>query len=200
MTIGITGFMSSAWNNDRANEHWNKDKDKNSDDFFHINHIKIKGSLTCKTYHSLLNNKNYKPGILEKNLPTATVSPISKSQEISQTFICPHDNLSKICILGATYKRINIGKLNFILKYNETVLRKVEIDCETLKDNSWFEFSFEPIPDSKNKLYKIVLESSSRITQAITVYYYKTISDFGNLLKNKSKIRGVLAFKTYHLL
>lgn len=75
---------------------------------------------------------------------------------------CPFSGFSAVeCVIG-TYKRKNSGNLSLkifqITDNKEYLIRQTEIPCDTLKDNSFATFDFQPVVNSKNKLYYICFE------------------------------------------
>ena len=82
---------------------------------------------------------------------------------VSQKIYAPMENFSSITFLVATYQQVlESGSLSFKLyDMDGSVLRSGEIACRDFLDNSKYRIKFEPIQDSKNKYYTLVLESHS---------------------------------------
>ena len=103
-----------------------------------------------------------------------TVGEFFRNKKIITEFVCPIENLQKLSFFGATYKRDNNkGIIKLTLSFEEKIIRTSEVDVAYLKDNSWFDFNFENIINSKNKKYTLLLESNSVPLKSITIYCSK---------------------------
>lgn len=135
--------------------------------------------------------------------PTSVLGEIFGAKKILQSFYGEHDNLSKVKILLATYMRNNKGSLVISLMTNpediESTVRKITLDCNSIEDNSWADFSFESIKKSKGVKYYIQINGvNSRSGHAVTAYYNANSVISGELFINRSKFKGSLCFKVYY--
>jgi len=124
------------------------------------------------------------------------------NKRITQDFTCKKDGLYKFQFKAATYMRVNRGELRIQILTEDTnpnsILRSVDISCTNLHDNSWFEVSFEPIKNSANKKYYIVIKGMNcRAGSAVTLYYSTHVHNVGDLKVNRTVFKGCLAMRTY---
>ncbi|TSC63093.1 MAG: hypothetical protein G01um1014106_571, partial [Parcubacteria group bacterium Gr01-1014_106] len=101
------------------------------------------------------------------NAPTAI--------EAGQTFVAEHNDLHGVRVAFATFSsRGNSGDLVAQLREegSDAVLRAARIDVSQLKDNEWYEVTFDPIADSVAKTYRITFTSPAGLPgNAVTIRY-----------------------------
>jgi hypothetical protein len=126
------------------------------------------------------------------------VGEIVAQQEVTQTFKASQNGLQSITIFLATYARSNICQLN--LRLEEVISGKIVANqtsrCQKVKNNEGFNFSFEMLPDSANKQYRLVLSSSDASPgQAVTALARPDlIYPDGTLHKGGQTLQGNLIF------
>jgi len=140
-----------------------------------------------------------------QNESSDVLGEITPRKAIIQKIKCTKPNLFKIDFFGATFARVNRCSISckIVDSSNGVTVRAISQECDFMSDNAWFEFIFEPIRDSENKNYDIVLESlDSSIGNAVTVYRSVAMTNpdknIGDLFINNFKVRGQLKFRTFH--
>jgi len=131
------------------------------------------------------------------------VGEIYGSHTVGQTFVSHQARLSGVDVLLATYARENTQLLMFHLKSspsNADDIVTITVDAMAIKDNTYHQFSFSPLPDSRDKSYYFLLESPQSVPgNAITIWHspYDAYAE-GELYINGQKQEGDLAFRTYY--
>lgn len=128
---------------------------------------------------------------------------ISGQHSIGQTFIAPSSNLNRIDIMMGTYDRQSQVKIHFFLWEKKgkklTLVRQGEFSAAEVKNNLYHEIKFEPIRDSKGKVYYFALSSPESTPEtAISAWMNdKNIYRHGNYIFDGQEKRGDLVFRTY---
>ncbi|MNM93764.1 D-inositol-3-phosphate glycosyltransferase [compost metagenome] len=107
------------------------------------------------------------------------------------------NNFSRIDIYFGNYNRINEGTLTFHLKKHPQSINDIysmKINVNRIRDNSWFNFNFDPIVNSKNQEYYFYIESDTNETNAVTIYGN---NNGNNLYVNHYKNQGSICYVTY---
>jgi hypothetical protein len=103
------------------------------------------------------------------------VGPIWRDTRPGQTFRADRNNMNTVRVRGATYGRSNTGSIIFHLKDSleaPTDIATVQVEAATLPDNHYWEFTFPPIPDSRDRSFYFYLESpDAPEDKAVSVYY-----------------------------
>ena len=127
-----------------------------------------------------------------------TVGEIFGNKKVFQSFSCTNNNLFKIDIKFGTYMRENKGVIRISLSHSidGVSLISKDIPCETILDNQWLNITFEPILDSKDRIFFIRIEGiNCRIGSSVTAYYMSNKNYSGNFYINKTKFNGCLTFR-----
>lgn len=90
------------------------------------------------------------------------IGEILKGTTIEQSFVNKEQNLSSIAIQFATYNRnLKDGVLKFeLIDDQNKVIRIREVKLSDLQDNKYYSIQFEPIENSKDKLYKFRISTN----------------------------------------
>jgi len=132
------------------------------------------------------------------------IGEIIQGTEIGQTFTCDNNNLTRIDVMLATYKRKNHQDIIFRLKYSPddaVAIHTEKFSAADVVDNAYRSFEFPLIPDSNGKMFYFSFESpQSSPGDAITVWankknHYKQ----GSVYINRKKSSGDLRFVTYFI-
>lgn len=131
------------------------------------------------------------------------VGEIYGSHTVGQTFVSHEARLSGVDVLLATYARENTQPLIFHLREspsNADDIVTITVDAVAIKDNTYHQFSFSPLPDSRDKPYYFLLESPQSVPgNAITIWHSPYDADAeGELYINGQNQEGDLAFRTYY--
>ena len=131
------------------------------------------------------------------------VGEIRGSRTVGQTFVAHEDGLSRIDVLLATYARKNAYPVIFRLKKSPNVtddIATITFSAARVKDNAFRQFTFAPIPDSKDKSYFFIIESLESVPgNAITIWHDPGDAyDEGAMYVDGQTMAGDLAFRTYH--
>jgi uncharacterized membrane protein YfhO len=142
----------------------------------------------------------YKDNPQRDGVELSPIGEITTGTVIEQTFISREENMSAISILLATYQlTFDQQMMEFTLldQYDHLVRREI-ISLDQIKDNAFYKFDFDPIKDSKDKLFKIRLTSDATLGNAATQWVSKENSyDFGDLYNNGREQEGDMIFKSY---
>lgn len=88
---------------------------------------------------------------------TTNVGEITSDVVVGQTFVAEHDNLSGIAVMFATYSgRSTTTGVEFHLRElvdSHEDLRRQIVEARDLRDNQFYRFSFEPIPNSRERTF-----------------------------------------------
>jgi len=102
------------------------------------------------------------------------VGEIVGGVEQGQSFHAHGEGLDQVCLILATYRRVNDRDLIFHLKESPTAsqdLVTLTVNGREIKDNSWYSFRFSPIEDSGGRTFYFSLESpQSTPGNAITIW------------------------------
>ena len=177
---------------------------------YNINHIRDEYILLLDENYKknpIINSKQVRllQGIITEE-HSAIVGALFGAKIITQSFIGEYNNLNKIQLLIGTYARLNYsGSLEISIILDpakpEVILRKLTTKCFEFKDNSWFDYSFEPIRNSRGVKYYIIIKPiKCTMDSSVTLYYsHNKIIPNGELSLNKFKFKGTLCFKLYYL-
>jgi len=139
--------------------------------------------------------------VIAQTKHNAPIGEIHSSITVGQTFLCTENNLNRIDVLLATYARINTEDVIFHLReWNSSQdLVKIVVNAKEIKDNSYHVFRFEPIRDSRGKMYYFFIESpNSTPGNAITVWYStEDVYENGVTYLNHKPVSGDLHFRVY---
>jgi hypothetical protein len=109
--------------------------------------------------------------VANTRLPVGEILP---DQPVSQTFQAQSPDLRQILLSVYTYGRVNTCNLNVRLEELATaklVAQRI-YNCSDLKDNSPLDFSFAALADSRDRKYRLILNSSdSKPGQAVSVIF-----------------------------
>jgi len=85
-----------------------------------------------------------------------------KQRVFEQVFTAKAGVLEEVDLLLSTFARKNSGTIILeITNSNNKILAKIEKSIESIKDNSWQKFKFDPVYLSKDGIYKLKLTSPS---------------------------------------
>ncbi|MBF0111342.1 MAG: glycosyltransferase [Desulfamplus sp.] len=88
------------------------------------------------------------------------VQPLFNDKPVAFSINCTKDNLASIELFMATYMRVNSGILTLSIYKDCNYLNLIgtsRVIAPTIMDNSFVTFSFEPIEDSKGKIFYATL-------------------------------------------
>ncbi len=121
---------------------------------------------------------------------------------IGQSFVATQDDLSRIDIMLATYARENTHEIIFELReaeaQNPAIIQTIK--AQSIKNNAYHSFRFDPISNSIGRTYIFSLSSpGSEPGNAITAWYHTDdVYSDGTAFINDSAIQGDLRFRVYH--
>ena len=129
------------------------------------------------------------------------VRNIYSKYTISQEFISQESQLTGI---GMTIKNPNLkNKKDFYLDlYDDkrVMIRQTKFNGANVEDGSYLKFLFDPIADSKEKKYLIVLSNQSAGDEEVLGVYYtlNKPSWIGKMIFNEGEQEGGISLVTYH--
>jgi hypothetical protein len=130
---------------------------------------------------------------------TSTVGEILDSNEISQTFIAPMNNLSGFSVKFGTYARNNSGDITIGIRRNAggSSIYETTVQASSIADNQYYDFKFPPLKYSKGNSYLIYINSNGgQPGSSLTAYISEEdIYSSGDLFVNGVKRQGELTFK-----
>ena len=103
--------------------------------------------------------------LVDDKFVSVPAPPMNTGVRYIQTFVAPHDNLFKIEVYAATFKKqIPSGNLLFHLRESLSAtkdLASAAVPLNKIGDNSHVPFEFTPIEASAGKSYALVLDVDS---------------------------------------
>jgi 2-polyprenyl-3-methyl-5-hydroxy-6-metoxy-1,4-benzoquinol methylase len=125
------------------------------------------------------------------------LGPLSSGNRYCQKFVAKNNNLMAISLFVATYcKQIDSVARLFVLNSDGSeLIREKNINTKEFFDNTWQPFFFQPIADSKGKLFLFCIETTGE-DDAITLWTNYGIK--GICKKNGELIRGAICFRSYY--
>lgn len=125
---------------------------------------------------------------------------INSNSSVKQSFVAEENKLSDIRILLATYARVNTCEITFeLFDQDNNLIASQKVDGSKLKDNSYFDFRFDPISDSKGKTYYLKIKSDGTEENSITAWMSNedAYAD-GKFYINDQESTGDLCFTLYY--
>lgn len=104
------------------------------------------------------------------------IESITKDKTVEQNVIADYDKLNCVSLKMATYARNNIGTINVsLLDSNGNIVFSQDKNMQDIDDNSWVDFSFRELSNSKNQQYTLrVTSQDAENENAVTIYYGKS--------------------------
>ncbi len=130
----------------------------------------------------------------------AQVGDINRNSSVQQSFIAEQDRLSIINLRLGTWDRVNQCAATLsLLDDRQNVVAERELDCASIVDNAPYSFDFEPIEESKGKLFYLEIRSNGTTRNSITAW--KSSNDVypsGKLYKNGEEETGDLSIALFY--
>jgi len=125
------------------------------------------------------------------------VGRLLNGTQISQSFRASDDYLYSIAFYVGTYfKQVNsILTISLFRDGKSEPSRVIKSNTVDFADNTWQSFVFEPIPDSKDALFTVTIESNA-IGDSITLW--TNVSIDGEYFRNDKPESGALCYITYY--
>ena len=99
---------------------------------------------------------------------TSNSGELAQDILVGQTFVANQDDLSAVSVMFATYSnRKNTQDINFHLRSSTDSpvdIRSGIVSAKDLRDNQFYQFSFDPIPDSRGKSYFFFVVSPASVS------------------------------------
>lgn len=114
----------------------------------------------------------------------ANFGEVTDGKVIDQSFSAKQDGLAKVELFFSTFNRQNDSETLLSLYEADTnqLIRQVKFNNVQAKDNAYSEFSFDPVENSKDKMYILRISSNtSDPSQAVTFWKDNTSLADGNL-------------------
>jgi hypothetical protein len=138
--------------------------------------------------------------VVLSNSAEVAIGEIINEDKAIQTFKPKLNGLSAVSVMLATYARPTEGEIKFRLEDNngKNLIEKV-VSAKAILDNSYYNFTFEPILDSKDKTYRLIMWSEgSPSGKAITAWASKKdVYPEGKLTFKGDELSGDIAMKIY---
>ena len=119
---------------------------------------------------------------------------------MKQSFVAEQDHLSIINVRMGTWDRVNQCEavLTLFDNANEMVAER-KLDCQLIVENAFYSFDFEPIQNSRGKLFYLEISSNGTTRNSITAW--KSANDVypsGKLYKNGEEEIGDLSIALFY--
>lgn len=128
--------------------------------------------------------------------------PIIDGSFLTQTIISSKNELSGIGFFLGTYARENTCTISVDLMDMETdsVLRSYSGQCNSIKDNAYWNIFFEPIGDSAGKKYRAIIKThNASLENTVTAYTTPIYKDGADLFVGQTKqINASLIYDLYY--
>lgn len=133
---------------------------------------------------------------------TQTVGKLDNGSTVTQEFTSPRANLSGIELLYSLNDKpgdhFNVTQ-QLIDKDTGAVVRNMTIDSRDLEDDQWYLASFEPLNDSSNRTYMLVVSDDDSRDSGISLWMDGDDDLPGSALSIDGKhADGGLSMRTYH--
>jgi O-antigen biosynthesis protein len=127
---------------------------------------------------------------------TQPIEALSLIKTLQGSFIYPANNLNKINIFTTTSQRKNSKTKLQIIDEQGIVIREVTVKGSEIKDNGYTSFKFEPIKESKDKIFGFKLQSLGEPSVSI---WYENTGETGELtlLYDNVTLNGIIGFKAF---
>lgn len=129
------------------------------------------------------------------------IGEIYGGKVVGQSFVADKNKLTRVDVKFATFARTNTNDIIFKMREADPPkdIVNITVNAAKIKDNSYFGFVFDPIPESQGKSYVFSISSPGSIPgNAITIWYTtEEAYGGGTAILNNSTIQGDLNFKTY---
>ena len=109
----------------------------------------------------------------------ASLGEITQGEVISQAFLCEYDTLESLTLTVGTMARTNTDVIVAeLLNENGELLRRLELDTSTMKDNTDYTIAFSPaIEDAEDRYFTLRLTSlRGTLRNSVTFYYGNSVS------------------------
>lgn len=131
-----------------------------------------------------------------------TTGEIYDNLTVGQSFLATKDKLSRIDIRLATYARENTHEIIFELREagaQEPVVSQI-IQAQSIKNNAYHSFHFDPITNSLGRTYIFTLSSpESKPGNAITAWYHTDdLYENGTIFLDEKPGEGDLRFRIFY--
>jgi hypothetical protein len=131
-----------------------------------------------------------------------TTGEIYHKLTVGQSFLATHDRLSRVDIRLATYGRENTHEIIFELREagaQDPAIHQT-IQAQSIKNNAYHSFHFDPITNSLGRTYIFTLSSpGSEPGNAITAWYHTDdVYENGTIFLDEKPGKGDLRFRIYH--
>ena len=135
--------------------------------------------------------------------PVQVLGELTGPRQIGQSFVARHDNLHRIDVFVATYRRRNTRDVILHLRESPTAkqdLATVKVNANLWPDNAYASFTFEPQAESRGKSYYFYLESPNSVPgDAITLWAYSQVNlPSDSLYRNGQVSEGQLIFGLFY--
>jgi 2-polyprenyl-3-methyl-5-hydroxy-6-metoxy-1,4-benzoquinol methylase len=125
-----------------------------------------------------------------------TLGPLLAGNRYCQTFIAKNNNLFAVSLLIATYGKCIVSSAKIsLLNSDGAQIRELEINTKELFDNTWHNFLFQPVADSKGKRFTFCMETTGR-DEAITLWTNCSVR--GVCRNNGEPVQGAICFRSYY--
>ena len=135
-----------------------------------------------------------------QDLAAGLVPRVNAGDRIGQYFFAGQDNLSAIGVRFESKNQRREGKLIFRLRASHESaddLTSIEVDASTLRDDGICTFSFQPIPDSRGRMFYFSIELAHG-SSPLTLHRSSVTNDaIGPHFRNEAPSDGTLTFKVY---
>jgi hypothetical protein len=99
------------------------------------------------------------------------IEDITKTTQVTQSFVSGSNNLSALSLQVATHGRQSSSVLKFtVTDQAGQVIHTEDVEAVFLEDNSWFALRFDPQPSSAGKTYNLSISSDGLPGDSITAY------------------------------
>ena len=139
------------------------------------------------------------PGMLIES-PNVTYCSINSKSDAEQTFYAGQDYFREINVKLGTFQKVNQCNLTFSL-YDENMklIASSTADGSKIKDNSFYQFIFNPIENSKGKKYTLKIQSDGDLNNSIALWISTTdIYPQGTFEINNNKVSSDMDMQLFY--
>ena len=139
------------------------------------------------------------PGLVITSVD-AQAGNINKNISLKQSFLAENPNLFRVNVQLSALANADDCEITFaLLDDKASAIASQNIDCKAIVENAFYSFNFNPIENSKGKIYYLEVKSNGTSKNSITAWKSsKDVYQLGKLYKNDIEETGDLSIALFY--
>jgi len=123
-----------------------------------------------------------------------------KNISLKQSFLAENPNLFRVNVQLSALAKADDCEITFaLLDDKASAIASQNIDCKAIVENAFYSFNFNPIENSKGKIYYLEVKSNGTSKNSITAWKSsKDVYQLGKLYKNDKEETGDLSIALFY--